>query len=96
LKNQQIGILVPKFVIPKKKLRRNAVHIIFTRKQLQYLFLPKLHHAAILTSTQNELPPSLHLLKMVAAISTSTQNKLPPSLHLLKTVVAISTFTQKE
>ncbi len=41
------------------------------------------------------LPPSLHLLKMVAAISTSTQNgchhlyiyskRLPPSLHLLKT-----------
>jgi hypothetical protein len=71
---------------------------------LQYLFPSKLHHAAILTSTQNELLPSLHILKTVAAISTSTQSgcrhlyiyskQLPLSLHLLKMVAAISTFTQ--
>ncbi len=68
----------------------------YNRKQLPYLFLPKLHHAAILTSTQNKLPPSLHLLKMAAAIFASPQNELPLSLHLLKTVTAISTSTQNE
>jgi hypothetical protein len=51
--------------------------------------------ATISTSTQNELPPSLHLLKTVAAKPISTQNELTTNLHLLKTVAAKPTSTQR-
>ncbi len=91
MKNQQIGILIPKFGIQKKTLRRKSVHLILYQKK-------GCRHTYIYSK---RLPPYLHLLKTVAPISASTQNschhtyiyskQLSPYLHLLKTVAAIPT-----
>jgi hypothetical protein len=52
---QKMQVCLAEKFVPGTEIMARRVS---SRKQLQYLFPPKLHHATILTSTQNKLPPS--------------------------------------
>jgi hypothetical protein len=83
-KNQQIGIPIPKFGIPKKN-RRNSVHLFsYQKNSCCHIYIYSTLVAAIPTSTQ-------HLSHHTYIYSTPVL----PHLYLLNACPAIPTFTQR-